>query len=241
MIVYPKAPVTAWSYSTLKQFEKCPHSIELAKVHKQPGPVLPADNPMVRGNRVHKNGEDFVQGVTEKLGPELKKHFETDIAELREDYAEGNILVEEDWGFTKEWASTGWMSKDVWARIKCDVVKTMDVNARKIIDYKTGKSFGNEVSHIQQGQLYSIAAFMKYPEIEFVEASFWYVDEGKKSRPKIYTRKQMIPIINSFTKRANKMTDCVVFIAKPNRSNCKYCDFGPNNGGTNVCEFGVDA
>lgn len=230
--------VSAWSYSTLKQFEKCPHSIFLSKVEKIPRAELSEDSPLNRGIKIHKHAEDYVQGIIDELPPSLRK-LSTQFEELRELYSQGSVEVEGDWGFDKDWGVVDWFANNVWARIKCDVVVHLDQHSARIIDHKTGKSFGNEVAHTQQGQVYAIAAFMRFPDLEFIDVEFWYIDEGKQTR-KHYSREKAMKLLPRWTERANAMTDCTYFKAKPNKMNCKWCDYGPNGNGTGDCIYGVE-
>lgn len=230
-------PVKAWSYSTLKIFMKCAYAIQLEKVDKLKGPERTENDAMERGNKIHKQAEDFVKGAIDKLPKPLAK-FEGDFNLLRGMYADGMVAVEENWGFTENWGITDWMAPDVWARIKCDVVIMHDTKHATIIDHKTGKKFGNEVPHTQQGQLYSVAAFMRYPDLELIDVEFWYLDEGKRSK-KTYTREQsLLKYLKRFTDRAVAMTTCKVFDPKPNKFNCQWCDYGINKG-TGECPYAV--
>ena len=45
-----------------------------------------------------------------------------------------------------------------------------------VIDYKTGKRWGNEVKHAQQTQLYALGTALRYDEIQNVYTELWYLD-----------------------------------------------------------------
>ena len=234
----PEPPVKAVSYSKVKNFEKCPYKIFLSGVKHEKGPERDEDHPAERGERIHKEAEHYVQGAIETLPASLKK-LKEEFKVLRESYSEGHIKVEDEWAFDKDWnVLSDWFGKDVWLRMKADVIEFFDKSGALITDYKTGKKFGNEVPHTQQGQLYAIGAFMKYPELDVVDVEFWYLDEGKKTR-KTYTRDQIGRFLARFMERFNKLTTCVNFTPKPNIHNCKWCDYGPEKG-TNVCPYGVN-
>jgi hypothetical protein len=106
-------------------------------------------------------------------------------------------------------------------------------------DYKTGKKFGNEVTHNQQGQLYAIGSFMRYPTLEICDVEFIYLDHGIKSKKKTYTREKIMKFLPMWQKRADRLTSDEEFRPKPNKINCKWCPFGPQNGDSS-CEWGVD-
>lgn len=231
--------VTAWSFSRLSNFERCPYSVFLSSVQKEPGPEKDPNKEAAndRGSRIHESAEDFVQGKTKTLAKELKK-VEKDLNMYRDMYEEGIVEVEGDWGFTQDWETCGYYDDNVWLRVKCDVVIRHDAETATVVDYKTGKSFGNEVKHISQGQLYAIATFMRYPELQRIDVEFLYTDEGKSKR-KSYTRDKIIKPLEKFNKRGLAVTTCISFQPKPNVHNCRWCDYGPNKG-TGVCTYGVE-
>ena len=98
-------PITAWSYSALKVFEECPYRSYIQRVKKVPEPSSPAAD---RGSHIHQEAEDYVKGELGELPDSLKK-FKDDFEELRHLYAEAQVELEGEWGFTKEWEACGWM------------------------------------------------------------------------------------------------------------------------------------
>jgi len=234
-----KGLVPTWSYSRLKNFEKCPFMVFLSAVEKAARPEADESSPLVRGIKIHKEAEDYVQGVVGELPTSLRK-LSTQFEDLRAKYSEGSVEIEGDWGFTEDWEITDWFGKDVWARIKLDAIIHHDKHSAEVIDHKTGKSFGNEVPHIQQGQIYAIAAFMRYPDLEFVTTQFWFIDEGKIKHKKNYSRTKAMKLLPSWTKRAEALTQATYFKSKPNVMNCRYCDYSPNGNGTGECVYGVE-
>ena len=104
--------------------------------------------------------------------------------------------------------------------------------------HNTGKSFGNEVSHTQQGQLYAVALMVMFPEAESIAVEFWYLDEGKKKQ-RHYTRAKLTRIMASFNKRGQAMTSATTFPAKANAINCKWCEFGVHKG-NGTCQYAVN-
>ena len=222
--------IPTWSFSRLKDFEKCPR-MALLKFQK----VMPAEqHPAAeRGTKIHLAAENFVQGNAPMI-KELKGYEEA-FNELRTEYVEGKVELEGDWGFTNNWEITGWMADDVWARVKLDaMVREVPTHAR-VIDYKTGKKFGNEVSHSQQCQLYEIATFLRIPELESVQSELWYVDQKGKPTIRQVSRAQAMAAFPSFNARATKMTTATEFPAHANKYNCKWCQFK----GTEHCPEGV--
>lgn len=233
--------IATWSYSRLKDFEKCPYMLWLKAGEKRSQEhmdMTAAD----RGSMVHEACEAYVQGEGEFI-PEMAK-FADYFQDLKVRYEEGHITVEEQWGFTKDWIQCSYWDKDVWCRMKLDnFISTVEVEGYVIsgiaTDYKTGKKFGNEVAHNQQGQLYVIGSFMRYKKLEVCSVDFKYLDHGISSRPKQYTRQQAMKFLKPWMDRATKLTEATTFPPKANRITCKWCPFGPQNG-DGSCDWGVD-
>ena len=232
--------IKAWSFSRLVKFEECPYTIYLAAIKKEakPEPVEgEKESAGDRGTRIHQEAEDYVRGTIHELPTTLKK-LEKDFTYLKTMYAEGKVELEEDWGFDRDWNSTGYFDDNIWLRVKCDVVIHHDKTQATVIDHKTGKSWGNEVKHMQQGQLYAVAAFMKYPDLERIDVEIYYIDEGKIKK-KSYSRDKFLRYLERFTERGLRVTTTIDFRAKPNIHNCRFCDYGPNKG-TGACPYGVE-
>ncbi len=231
-------PLKAWSFSRLLSFEACPYRVYLSHVVKSPEPEQDENHPLVRGTRIHKEAEDYLLGkgeLTRALQkPKIAEHLEI----CKELYEEGNASVEEDWAFNDTWGVTGWWDDDVWVRLKLDVSCTLGEDFVQVTDWKTGKSLGKEVRNMQQAQLYAIGVFLRNPKIQYVEPVFAYTDENKIIHLNPIKRGKIPRYIKRFEVRANKLTSCTDFRAKPNRMNCRYCPFGLN--GTKACIHGVE-
>lgn len=226
-----------WSASSLAQFEKCPYSLYLSRVLKSPRPEPAHDSPLVRGTRIHQEAEDYTRGALTDMPRSLAKFGEKFI-DLREQYAAGKVRVEENWGLTRQWQPTEYLGKDCWALIKLDALIELEDGSVQVVDHKTGKSMGKEVSHGWQTQIYAAGALAMYPETKLIKTSLWYLDEGKE-RNKVYTPDMVRALRHRLEVRADKLTGAVALPPKPNRSNCRWCDFGPNNGGTGACPYGA--
>lgn len=230
-------PLKTWSFSSLKDFEACPYRVYLDQVQRVPREEESDDpaHPLQRGNRVHKEAEDFIQG----LGPLTKdlRKFEPELERMRESFEAGTVEVEQQWGYTGDWCTTTWFESDCQLRVKCDVVEHLDLTTVRITDWKTGKSMGNEVKHRQQAQLYAVAGMLRYPKVVGAEAVMAYTDEGK-SVAKTYTRDSLTPLLAGWTRRAAKMLGAVTFSPKPNRGNCRFCRHRSiEDGGNGACPY----
>lgn len=230
-------PIKSWSFSLLKDFEACPYRVYLMRVERAPRPAIDDDpnHPLTRGNRVHEEIEHAIRGD----GPitrEAKKVSDV-VEDLREKFPDGIIEVEQEWGFNAQWEVVDWRDPQCWARVKCDVVEHMSPDAAGVDDWKTGKSFGNEVKHRQQSQLYGVATFMRYPKLITVRTRMIYTDEGKIV-PGNYSRAALPTLLDRWTARAMAMTTATHFPAKPNRGNCRFCPYGVEVG-TGACAYAV--
>jgi CRISPR/Cas system-associated exonuclease Cas4 (RecB family) len=232
----PLGPVSTWSFSGLMTFESCPYRTYLTKVEGAREPSGPAAD---RGSMLHKLIEDYIQGVTDELSAEVKKHREL-IEHLREAHAEGRVEVEGDWGFTRQWEPTGWTADDVWARVKLDAIEFENETSAVVYDWKSGKKFGNELKHATQLMTYAIGTFHRYPKLEYVHGFMKYIDNGQELEGR-YTRADIAMFRPKIEKRALIMTTATEFPPKPSRHNCKWCRLKEPLEGeeTARCKWGV--
>lgn len=237
-VVAPDAPkelglIPAWSHSTLKTFESCAYRSYIAKVKRIQEDFGPAAK---RGSAIHKLAEDYVRGQLPEFPSDLKK-FKSKYEELRKLFTATKVEVEGDWGFTIDWEPCAWMAPDVWARIKLDaIVHETDTSAR-VIDYKTGKMFGNEISHSQQALTYAIGSFFRYPKLEHVQTELWYLDHGETTL-QAYTRDQAMVFMPKLHERAIEMTTATTFPPNPSTYNCRWCSY--KQGEDPHCQHGME-
>jgi len=149
-------------------------------------------------------------------------------------FAEAQVELEGDWGFTREWGTTGWLAKDVWGRIKLDAFVHESETSARVIDYKTGKAYGNEIAHSQQALVYAIGSFFRYPELQIAKTEIWYLDHGTMLE-QVYTRDEAMVFMPKLHDRAIAMTTATKFPPNPSNYNCKWCSYG--KGEHPVCEW----
>tara|TARA_R100001591_G_scaffold26765_1_gene36982 strand:+ start:5297 stop:6052 length:756 start_codon:yes stop_codon:yes gene_type:complete len=223
--------IPAWSYSTLKTYEGCEYRLYISKVKKIQEDYGEA---AARGTLIHEQAEAYVKAELAELPDSLKK-FSSQFSFLRDQYAESNVELEGEWGFTIDWEPCGWMDRDVWARVKLDVIVHESETSARVIDHKTGRQFGNEIAHSQQGLVYAIATFFRYPKLESLNTEFWYLDHGG-TLEKVYTRDQAMMFMPKLQERALNLTTATRFTPNPSQYNCKWCSYG--KGEHPVCEWG---
>ena len=224
------------SHSRLMDFESCNFKAKLKYIDKIPEPERPlppgkSEHANDRGTRIHTAAEMFVKGGIELIS-ELNT-FKTEFLKLRELYKQKQVSLEGDWAVDKDWNPVAWQSADVWNRAKLDAFVRLSKTRAVIIDFKSGRRFGNEVKHAEQGQLYQLMAFMRFPELEEITVEFWYVDLDD-IMSMAYTKPQGLRYIRNFNTRIIKMLSAETFPASRNKFACKYC---PYNG--NACTVGV--
>lgn len=105
--------------------------------------------------------------------------------------------------------------------------------------HNTGRKFGNEIKHGEQLALYQLVTFLRYPQLEHVTAELWYLDQkpGENITSASFTREKGLKYRSNFDRRGHKLTTCTDFPANPNVHSCKWCQYGPWNGGQ--CQEGI--
>jgi len=230
--------IRSWSFSRLLDFESCPLKAKLKILDKIPEPERPlplgkSEHANDRGTRVHNEIEAYVRG-TGPL-PIEARHFKDEIDSLKVHFKAGRASLEGEWAFNKEWQHAEWLNG--WLRLKCDAVVFMTPTHCAIIDYKTGRRFGNEIKHGEQLQLYALCVFLKYPQVEHVTAELWYLDINDLA-PLDVAKGLGMRQLKNFDRRGRKMTECTEFVPTPNIYSCQYCPYSPTKG-TGDCTVGV--
>jgi hypothetical protein len=233
--------IKAGSFSRLDVFESCKRRAKLAYVDriKEPDrPPLPngKEYPNDRGERVHVHLDEYVKGQRPEPPVEASK-FAEEAAKIRELYAEGRVSAEQMWCYDDAWQTVD--ERDFYniaMRIKTDVTVFASPDHVIIIDYKTGRRFGNEMKHAQQLQLYGVGAVMRYPQVDYVTAELWYLDQDELVSQR-FERRHAMKFLNGWNTRLERMFDERDFPATPSRDNCKWCPYGPR--GTGHCRDGI--
>lgn len=248
------ATITAGSFSRLQVYSECPYRAKLAYVDKIPEPERPPlpegkEYPNDRGTRVHDYAENWVRGQHDVLIPPLT-NFEEEFNALRALYENGQVLMEDLWLYDDAWQS---LPSDlppydprIWMRIKIDVfVISEDGKYGVVIDHKTGKRYGNEIKHAEQVQLYSLAVFLRFPEIERVRTELWYLDLDHVEDYEI-SRRHALKFLKKWNQRMLAMTSDTTFKPKSNAYSCRFCPYKTGqigkNGimGTGHCDLNPD-
>lgn len=225
-----KPMINAWSLSVKQDFRRCPYILYLKKVKKL---KPPPNEYSARGIEVHAKAEAFVKGEINELPAELDK-FKDQFYTLRDTYNIGTVELEGEWAYDVNWQPVDWFDKAVWCRMKLDALVRQTDTCVRVIDYKTGKMFGNEMKHGEQAIDYAYGTVQRYPEIQFVDVEFWYLDTGQQTR-KSFTREMLINVLGqNVTRKGLEITEAKSLPPKPGKSNCGVCGFYENG-----CEYGT--
>ena len=239
-------PVDKWSFSGLKDFERCPQAVKLNKVDRVPQKQGDAAN---RGSLIHDMCEQFVRGQIPTLVADNKTKFVpfakpfADLKHIFDTQVEGeypSLEMEENWGIRLDWSGCSWEDDELWGRGKLDAFFRESPTSCRIIDYKTGQMFGNEMKHADQGLSYAIYAYHRFnKEIEHFTVEFWYLDQGVKTS-RSYSGRQLEILQPRYHKRAMAMTTETQFRPKSNADTCRFCAYGANKNKKGVM-YGVGA
>lgn len=230
--------ITAWSYSRYADYKQCPLRFKLKYLDKLPEPGSPA---MQRGSDIHKLGENYLSAKkAPKAVPKEYAHFGEEMEQLR-----GlDPMVEQQWGFTRQWTPTSWFGSDTWLRIVCDVVVKYDDDTVDLIDFKTGRKYD---TNEEQVELFSCAPFIKWPDVNIVQTRLWYVDQDKDNEVlRSYGREPGMTDdegnpIKVFAEIQREWEDRIVPMFKDKRfaptpnDKCRWCNFSKAKGGP--CKF----
>ena len=220
--------ITSWSFSSLMDYEACPLRAK-HKLDKAPKPPY-VEN---RGTALHARIEKYLfdtpddfNDIHPKARDEIQAYKKLLLTEDFESAVEGKI------GIDKNWRTVPY--DQAWGKAIMDLsfCKTDDT-LLTIVDWKSGKSEGNEIKHIMQGQLY---ALMNADMFKHIQVEFLYLDEGK-TRRNLYHKEQIQKWQPKWQTRAAKMTQAMIFPPKPSKANCRFCAYGPQ--GSDICTFGI--
>jgi hypothetical protein len=124
-------------------------------------------------------------------------------------------------------------------RIKIDLTAQLTPGHALVVDYKTGKRWGNELKHEQQKTTYAIGVFCRKPEVTMATTELWYLDlPAEDIFATKLTRKQGMVLLRGLKARNERMLQASVFPAKPSKYNCKWCPFNGRHG-EQVCKHAI--
>lgn len=200
-------------------YESCPYKAWLKHAERipDPRPNKYAD----RGTAIHSLAENYLLGKIDPLPAELSK-FKDEFESLRK--RKDDLMLEQEWGFDKDWNPTEY--KTAWGRVKADCVLPVAENGGVVIDFKSGKKFGNEIKHGEQLQVYALSAFIRHPDWNSITAELWYLDADDLTTIKVSRKTALERYLKVYDRRFRTMTEATEYPAKPNVVSCKWCPYG---------------
>lgn len=218
--------LTAWSYSRYAVYEQCPLKFKLQVLGKHKFEPSAA---MIRGDRIHRSIAAYLMGGEAVESDAVAHPFPAKlIAEMR---AFEDKVVEQQWGFTRQWTPTGWFGKETWFRAILDAAVMYEDMWADVADWKTGKKYG---SNADQMELNALAMFRHFKPAVGVTTRMVYLDIGTEDAADFKKSDEPL-LVDKWEKKVVPMFTDTVFSPRPN-DKCRWCDFRKSNGG--VCRYG---
>lgn len=222
--------LTAWSWSRLETWELCPLKFKLKFIDKVPEPGSPA---MERGNTIHKETADYLNGVRGEQPAAVTHPFQRQL--LQECRDSDDKVVEQQWGFTPQWEPTAWFSRDksrpTWLRSIVDYGILYEDMTIEIVDWKTGRVYGHNADQVE---LFALSAMCHFKPAVQVLTRLVYFDAGTEQRA-AFDAKDKPALIAKWNARVAPMFADTHYIARPN-DKCRWCAYAKSKGGQ--CRFG---
>lgn len=212
-----------WSLSKLGTFTKCRRKFLYSYIQRLPSPRGAAAE---RGVDQHAHVEAYFKDAT-PLPSSLASYTDW-FAMLR-----GlNYTAEAQLAMLAGWVPCAWEDPSAWWKGVLDLL-VLKGRAAWVFDWKTGKIYPD---HDDQKELYSIATFQTYEDIDEVEAWHVYLDLTKHSK-KVYKRADLPALIAKWEKKLIPYMQALEMYDKDNAESffvtnptylCDYCPFSKN-------------
>ncbi len=214
--------VQPWGWSKLDVFRTCKAKFSYQFIDKRPEPGNAA---MERGSKMHEDIEAFLQGWITELPPNLED-WKARLMTLKGQ----NFTAEQAVGISKDWlVLPNWFDDRTWLRAKMDA-KVLHDKVLDVIDFKSGKY---RIPSEDQVELYAIVGQAMHPEVDAVNAEFWFIDQDD-FYSKTYTKDQLLALRKKYENEAAKIYNTEVWSESPSRD-CKWCTYSKSKGGP--CRF----
>ena len=214
----------AWGFSKLDTYWTCPQKFE-AQFIKKLKYMNQGGAAMDRGSKIHADIESWLNGWAQELPVEAQLHFLTRFTDLKA----CDFKAESAWGFNKDWSKrSDWFGKECWLRVKLDAHYTAGAYG-VVIDFKTGKY---RVPSVEQVELYALSAFCVYPELEEIDAEFWFIDTGEVYK-KTFTNSEVPALKKKYEDYVKPLYADDTWSPRPSNE-CRWCAHSKTKGGSCV-------
>ncbi len=205
------------SYSSIKKYKECPAAYAYSYIAKLPDPPTVA---MLRGTRLHKLAEDYLNNTAEQVPFDIRK-IGLEVYKLKQRGA----VAERVWLLDKNWEPTN--DPDT-AKIKAVIdVHYLSNDLLKLHDYKSGREYP---SHADQLEFYSIVGLCQFPGARRAESSAIYIDTGAEGAVRSVIREMLPKLRTRWVDDIARMDDDVAFIPTGG-GHCKRCPYRSSAGG----------
>lgn len=216
--------ITAWSFSRLEKYRKCPRLAKRIIIDKL---TEPENDAMRRGSIVHGHAQSYTEKKTAVLDKSLEL-FADRFKKLRT--MKGGVC-EVQIAISSLWEQCDWKDwRLAWCRIVADFLYVGKKEAL-IIDHKTGRM--REESK-EQLSLYAAVIMSLYPKVEKVTAELWYLDSGDVVSM-VFPRTQLVELREYWVKESSDILRDSNFRATPSANSCRFCPDSKAKGGT--CKY----
>jgi len=227
----PPAPqITAWSWSRLLDYSKCPALCNYKHVSTKWKAWLksqPEGDALTKGSAAHKDCENYMTRKPESTITPAMTTFRAEFQDLRKRLKPSQLQTELQVAFNKDWSPVDWFASDAWVRFIFDITWIEATEARReAIDYKTGKN--REEAHPQL-RLGNLLSFFMSPKIKVAHSAFWFLDLGE-AHEEMLLEGDVEKERSAWLKRVKPMLSDRVFMPKPG-NHCRWCNFSKNRQG----------
>lgn len=224
-------PLTSWSYSRWDKHHDCPLQFKLEVIDGRKDPESENRPAFINGRKVHKALADFLVDPDPNAIPPVEANKQLPLAlQLRQF---DNKVIEQQWGYTRQWTATGWFSGDTWLRSVLDVGVLYDDNTCEIVDWKTGKPRG---THEEQMELFAVSVMVRFPVVTHVTTRLAYTDFVHTEFGE-YPRTDLELMIQKWEDRVRPMFEDTTYLPRPGE-HCKFCPFSRSRTNGRDCRYG---
>lgn len=210
-----------WSFSTLKDYEECPHRLYL----KHTGSAKRRVNAASAGIVKHKAIEDFIKGTATLLPT---PYFKPEIEALRDKFSHRKAYSELKLGLTPDWRPAPWSAATGRAILDALIDETPHIS---VYDFKSGTS---HIGHEDQANIYTPFVLAHFPLMETVSVEFLHINDGSRARYD-YTRDNITTFrTQRLQERVNNLASEFMFAPRPTKQRCAHCQY------LNACEYAPD-
>lgn len=213
----------AWSYSRYECYSQCAAKYKYRYIDKV---EEPKSKSLERGIATHEKLASYLTKKTDKLEENLV--ISPALTALLGEAREMPVEVEQKWAFDKDWNTTDWFDSSTHFRCVPDVLIRYGDGTALVADHKTGRAYP---THKQQLELFALATFKKYPDIQTIDVRLWYLDEMDKWQTAgVHKRSNMEDVDAAWKARTRGMFTDTEFTPNPSQG-CKWCAFSRSKGG----------